>query len=52
MEKLDDEKKMFYIISDINFDINHPNQNSPNADRYMQVITSNEAFSFITKPTS
>ena len=51
MEKLADEKKMFYIISDINIDINRTNQNSPQADRYMQVITSNGVFSLITKPT-
>ena len=51
MEKLADEKKMLYIIGDINIDINRTNQNSPQADRYMQVITSNGAFSLITKPT-
>ena len=51
MEKLADEKKMFYIIGDVNIDINRTNQNSPQADRYMQVITSNGAFSLITKPT-
>ena len=51
MEKLADEKKMFYIIGDINIDINRTNQNSPQADRYMQVITNNGAFSLITKPT-
>ena len=51
MEKLADEKKRFYIIGDINIDINRTNQNSPQADRYMQVITSNGAFSLITKPT-
>ena len=43
--------KMFYIIGDINIDINRTNQNSPQADRYMQVITSNGAFSLVTKPT-
>ena len=47
MEKLAE----FYIIGDINSDINRTNQNSPQADRYMQVITSNGAFSLITKPT-
>ena len=52
MEKLDDEEKMFYIINDIKIDINNTNQNSPHADRYMQVITSNGAFSLITKPTN
>ena len=51
MEKLVDEKKMFYIIGDINIDINRTNQTCPQADRYMQVITSNGAFSLITKPT-
>ena len=51
MEKLADEKKRFYIIGDITIDINRTNQNSPQADRYMQVITSNGAFSVITKPT-
>ena len=51
MEKLADEKKRFYIIGDINIDINRTNQNSPQADRYMQVITSNGAFSLTTKPT-
>ena len=51
MKKLADEKKMFYIIGDINIDINRTNQNSPQADRYMQVITTNGAFSLITKPT-
>ena len=51
MKKLADEKKMFYIIGDINIDINKTNQNSPQADRYMQVITSNGAFSLITNPT-
>ena len=51
MEKLADEKKMFYIIGDINIDINKTNQNSLQADRYMQVTTSNEAFSLLTKPT-
>ena len=40
MEKLADKKKRFYIIGDINIDINRTNQNSPQADRYMQVITS------------
>ena len=44
MKKLADEKKLFYIISDINIDINKTNQNSPQADRYMQVITNNRAF--------
>ena len=47
MEKLADEKKMFYIIGDINIDINKTNQNSPQADRYIQVITSNGEFSLI-----
>ena len=51
MKKLADEKKLFYIISDINIDINKTNQNSPQVDRYMQVLTNNGAFSFITKPT-
>ena len=51
MEKLADEKKMFYIIGHINIEINKTNQNSPQADRYMQPITSNGAFSLITKPT-
>ena len=51
MEKLTDKKKMFYTIGDINVDINKTNQNSPQADRYMPVITSNGAFSLITKPT-
>ena len=51
MEKLTDEKEMFYIFGDINIDINRTNQNSPQAHRYMQVITSNGAFSLITKPT-
>ena len=51
MEKLADQKKMFCIIGDINIDINRINQNSLQADRYMQVITSNGAFSLITKPT-
>ena len=51
MEKLADEKKMFYIIGDINIDINRTNQKSPQAERCMQVITSNGAFSLITKPT-
>ena len=51
MEKLADEKKIFHIIGDINIDINRTNQNSPQADRYMQVITNNGAFSLITKPT-
>ena len=51
MEKLAGEKKRFYIIGNINIDINRTNQNSPQADRYMQVITSNGAFSLITKPT-
>ena len=45
MEKLADKNKMFYIIGDINIDINRTNQNSLQADRYMQVITSNGAFS-------
>ena len=47
MEKLVDKKKMFYIIGDINIDINKTNQNSPQADRYIQVITRNGAFSLI-----
>ena len=51
MKKLADEKKLFYIIGDINFDINKTNQNSSQVDRYMQVITNNGAFSRITKPT-
>ena len=51
MEKLADEKKISYIIGGINIDINKTNQNSPQADRYMQVITSNGAFFLITKPT-
>ena len=51
MEKLAHEKKMFYIIGDINIDINRTNQNSPQADKYMQVITSNGELSLITKPT-
>ena len=51
MEKLADEKELFYIIGDINIDINKTNQNSPQADRYMPVTTSNGAFSVITKPT-
>ena len=51
MEKLADEKKRCYIIGDVNIDINRTNQNSPQADRYMQGITSNGAFSLITKPT-
>ena len=51
MEKLTDENKMFYIIGDINIDINRTNQNSPQADRYMHVITSNGTFFLITKPT-
>ena len=51
MEKLADEKKILYIIGDINIDINRTNENSPQADRYIQVITSNRAFSLITKPT-
>ena len=45
MEKLTDEKKMFYIIGNINIDVNNTNQNSPQVDRYMQVVTSNGAFS-------
>ena len=45
MENLVDEKKIFYIIGDINIDINRTNQNNPQADRYMQVIASNGAFS-------
>ena len=52
MEKLADEKKTFCIIGNINIDINKTNQNSRQADRHMQVITSNGAFSLITKPTS
>ena len=51
MEKLADERKMFYSIGDNNIDINRTNQNSPQADRYMQMITSNGAFSVITRPT-
>ena len=51
MKKLADEKKLFYIIGDINIDIKKTNQNSPQVDRYMQVITNNGTFSFITKPT-
>ena len=51
MKKLADEKKLFYIIGEINFDINKTNQNNPQVDRYMQVITNNGAFSHITKPT-
>ena len=41
MEKLADEKKMFYIIGDINIDIIKTNQNSPQAGRYMQVMINN-----------
>ena len=41
MEKLADEKKMFYIIGDINIDINKTNQNSPQAGRYTQVMINN-----------
>ena len=51
MEKLADEKKTFYIIGDINIDMNKTNQNCPQADRCMQVVTINGAFSLITKPT-
>ena len=40
MEKLADKNKMFYSTGDINIDITKTNQNSPQADRYMQVITS------------
>ena len=36
MEKLADEKKTFYIISDSNIDINKTNENCPQAERYMQ----------------
>ena len=51
MEKLAEEKKTFYIIGVISIDISKINQNSSQADRYMQVITSNGAFSLITKST-
>ena len=50
MEKHADKKKRFYIIDDINIDINRTNQNRPQADRYMQVITSNGAFSLKLNP--
>ena len=45
MEKSADEKKTFYVIGDINIDANKTNRNCLQADRYMQVITSNEGFS-------
>ena len=51
LEKLGNEKKTFYILGDMNININKTNQNYPQADRYMQAITSNGAFSLITKPT-
>ena len=35
MEKLADEKKIFYMIGDINIDINKTNQNSLQADKYV-----------------
>ena len=51
MGKLANENKTFYVIDNINIDIDKTNQNSPQADRYMQVITSNRAFFHITKST-
>ena len=44
-------KRKGFTLLVIFIDINRTNQNSPQADRYMQVITSNGAFSLITKPT-
>ena len=42
-------KKNFYNLGDIN--INGTNQLSPQAEKYLQAITSNGAFSLITKPS-
>ena len=51
LKKLTDKKNTFYILGDINIDTNNSTQNSAQADNYMQVVTSNGAFSLITKPT-
>ena len=51
-KKLTDEKKTFCILGDININTNNSTQNSAQADNYTHVVTSNGAFSLITKPTT
>ena len=51
LEKLSNEKRNFYIVGDININIIVTNQLSPQAEKYLQAITSNGAFSLITKST-
>ena len=45
LKKLTDETKTFYILGDININISNSTQNNTQADKYMQVVTSNRAFS-------
>ena len=49
-EKLSNEKTL-YILGDVNINIIATNQLYPNAEKYLQAITSNGAFSLIAKPT-
>ena len=51
LEKLSNEKKIFYILGDININIVGTNQLSPRAEKYLQAITRNGAFFLFTKPT-
>ena len=45
------KKKTLYILGDENININATNQLFPQAENYLQAITSNGAFSLIAKPT-
>ena len=45
------KKKTFNILGDINISIIVTNQLSPQAEKYLQAITTNGAFSLITKST-
>ena len=51
LEKLANEKKNFSILGDKSINIIGTNQLFPQAEKYLQAITSNGAFSLITKPT-
>ena len=44
-------KKNFYILGDITININGTNHLSLQAEKYLQAITRNGAYSLITKPT-
>ena len=45
------KNKKFCILGDINISINGTNQLSSQAEKYLQAITSNGAFSLISKST-